>query len=449
MGRATLKRPNALRLYIVGMSFAAMAVLVVCIVAVHRMPDVEVQHWAPYALFFIGVGWLTSSRQVYFTESNAISMGTVGQIAAVICLPFPIALLSIGIAKFLSEGYLRLRKTRNSWRAVAVNLASVVLTNASAGLAFHALNGDHFLWGHDTFSPLFAFPALVALGGLYHLIDTLLITIPVTLSSGERPISVFRQISREALLPELSLIAVGVILAVLFQFSHVLSLLILVPVYLSMRSFAAVARLRQETVEAVLKMAESIDYRDTGTYEHSERLADYCRRLASALGLTPEHVREVVLASRVHDLGKIGISNDILLKQGPLTMEERAIMEEHPIIGANILASYSSFHESVDIVRHHHERWDGRGYPDRLKGEAIPIGSRVITVVDSFDAMTSDRPYRKAMDASEAVERLKDGMASQFDPRVTACFIQLLIEEDTYVPRDSPLGLHIVAREAG
>jgi HD domain len=449
MGRATLKRPNALRLYIVGISFAAMAVLVVCIVAVHRMPDVEVQHWAPYALFFIGVGWLTSSRQVYFTESNAISMGDVGQIATLICLPLSIALLCIGVSKFLSEGYLRIRKARQSWRAVAVNVGSRVLTNGAAGLAFHALNGDHFLWSHDTFSPILAVPALVAMAGLYHLISTLLITIPVTLNSGERPVSVYRQISRDALGPELSLMAVGVILAVLFQFSHVLSFLIVVPVYLSMRSFAAVARLRQETIEAVLKMAESIDYRDTGTYEHSERLADFCRRLATALGLTPEHVREVVLASRVHDLGKIGISNDILLKQGPLTREERTIMEEHPIIGANILASYSSFRESVDIVRHHHERWDGRGYPDNLKGEEVPVGSRIISVVDAFDAMTSDRPYRRAMSASDAVERLKDGIGSQFDPRVTACFIQLLIEEGTYIPHDSPLGLHIVASEAG
>src|ERR1700736_4374336 len=107
MGRATLKRPNALRLYIVGISYAAVAVLVVCIVAVTRMPNAEVQHWAPSALFFIGVGWLASSRQAYFSESNAITMGTVGQIAAMICLPFPIALLSIGIAKFLSEIYLR------------------------------------------------------------------------------------------------------------------------------------------------------------------------------------------------------------------------------------------------------------------------------------------------------------------------------------------------------
>jgi HD-GYP domain-containing protein (c-di-GMP phosphodiesterase class II) len=167
------------------------------------------------------------------------------------------------------------------------------------------------------------------------------------------------------------------------------------------------------------------------------------------MGLTPEHVKEVVLASRVHDLGKIGISNDILLKQGPLTVQERQIMEEHPLIGATILDSYSSFKESVEIVKHHHERWDGKGYPDGFKGEDIPIGSRIITVVDSFDAMTSDRPYRAGMSAHEAVERLKSGMGSQFDPKACASFIQLLIEEGTYVPAQDAVTLRIVQKEAG
>jgi len=124
-------------------------------------------------------------------------------------------------------------------------------------------------------------------------------------------------------------------------------------------------------------------------------------------------------------------------------------MQEHPAIGANILSSYSAFQASVPIVRHHHERWDGNGYPDGLKGEEIPLGSRIITVTDSFDAMTSDRPYRKGMSPAAAVERLKDGMGSQFDPRLCATFIQLLIEEGVYTPPDTGTHLHLVSDRAG
>ena len=193
-------------------------------------------------------------------------------------------------------------------------------------------------------------------------------------------------------------------------------------------------RIDTETVEAVLKMAESIDYRDTGTYEHSRRLVDYSRRLAASLDLLSEQVKEIELAARVHDLGKIGISNDILLKPGPLTPQERRMMEEHPVIGADILSRYSAFEGSVDIVRHHHERWDRKGYPDGLEGKDIPLGSRIISVVDAFDAMTADRPYRKGMSVNEAVERFKAGMAAQFDPQVCAVFVQTLIDDGTYQP---------------
>jgi putative nucleotidyltransferase with HDIG domain len=295
-----------------------------------------------------------------------------------------------------------------------------------------------------------AFPALLALGAAYHLTEALIVSGAITLTTRESLFTIFGSLTREMLLPELSLIVVGIVFAVLWQFRPVLSAFILVPMYVSLRSFASEARLRMETIEAVLRMAESIDYRDTGTYEHSKRLAEMTKELANALGLTPEHTAEIVLASRVHDLGKIGISNDILLKPGALTPEERHIMQDHPTIGANILSSYSAFQGSVETVKHHHERWDGRGYPNGLKGEEIPIGSRIITVVDSFDSMTADRPYRRGMTVDDAVSRLKDGMGTQFDPRVSAAFIQLLIEQGVYIPVETKAPeLRIVARDAG
>jgi len=120
------------------------------------------------------------------------------------------------------------------------------------------------------------------------------------------------------------------------------------------------------------------------------------------------------------------------------------LMKQHPVIGASILSSYSVFKGSVDIVMHHHERWDGDGYPSGLKGEAIPLGSRMITVVDSFDSMTADRPYRRGMSVDDAVERLKRGIGSQFDPKVCGAFIHMLIEEGLYSPNGAAPDLRVL-----
>jgi putative nucleotidyltransferase with HDIG domain len=443
-----MNRPRALQLYITCLACAALVVLAVCSVQIMEMQDTEFLHWLPYSVLFIALGWFCATQHLYVTDSNTVTMSTVAQIAPLLILPLSLALVVIALGKGLSMLYVRRKKGR-SWRSTVLNTSSSVLANAAGGAALYSMHGPALVWSGQALQTVLGLPALVALAVVYHVTDTAVLTGALTLNSGESPGSVYRQVSDETLLPELSLLAVGIVFAILLHYSPVLSVFIVVPVYLSMRSFGAVARLEKETVEAVLKMAESIDYRDTGTYEHSERLANLCGRLAREIGLTPEHVRETVLASRVHDLGKIGISNDILLKQGPLTLQERQIMEEHPMIGATILESYSSFRESVDIVRHHHERWDGKGYPDGLKGEAIPIGSRIITVVDAFDAMTSDRPYRRGMSVEEAVERLKSGMGSQFDPRTCACFIQVLIEQGTFVPSDQAVTLHLVGQEAG
>ncbi len=443
-----MNRRRALHLYIAGIG--AISILII-LVSASQMGPVWSQHpmrWTVTMVGFILLGWALCWQQVYMGESTSVALDGVGQIASLLILPAPIALVVIGSAKLLSEVSWLAQKRRKSRRAVFVNLGSSIFAGAAGLGAFHLLQGERFIWGHN-FSPLLGLPALVGLAVAYHLVGTLVVVVAVTLSSGERPLAIFTQLTKDTVWPEMSVIAIGIVCAALWTFRPILSLLVVVPVYLSMRSFASVARLHQETVDAVLKMAESIDYRDTGTYEHSQRLAEMTGHVAQALHLTPEHVAEAVLASRVHDLGKIGITNDILLKPGALSREERTAMEEHPAIGAAILASFSAFQGSVEIVRHHHERWDGGGYPDRIKGDAIPLGSRIISVVDAFDSMTADRPYRRGMSVDDAVERLKNGIGSQFDPTVCATFIQVLIEQGIYLPHERTPELRLVPAEAG
>jgi hypothetical protein len=410
------------------------------------MGDRELVRWAPQAGLLVVLCWWTSRQRVHFSESSNLAMGTIGHMVTIAVLPYPLAILVVAPAKLLSE-LSSVVKKRCRWRQLTVNLGSVVMAVAGAGGGFLLVPGNDFLWRRDEFA-LLGLPGLAALAGLYYLINIVIVFGAISLSGRDGPLTLFRSLLGDMFLPEMSLVLVGLVGAVVFHFSPYLSVLIIVPGLLSARAYGAVARMRQETIDAVLKMAESIDYRDTGTYEHSRRLVDYSRRLATSLHLIPEQVKEIELAARVHDLGKIGINNDILLKQGPLTPKERKSIEEHPKIGANILSSYSAFKGSVDTVRHHHERWDGQGYPDGIAGEDIPLGSRIISVADAFDAMTADRPYRKGMSVDIAVERLKKGMWSQFDPNVCTEFINLLIEDGTYVPAESAPTLRLVTPEA-
>jgi hypothetical protein len=440
-----LNRPRALRLYIVAIgALSAVAIGGATFATVH-MSARDLLDKAPYAAVFLALCWWTSQQQVYFGESNNIAMGTIGHMVALTVLPYPLAILVIAPAKCLSE-LCAFAKRRRTWRQMVVNVGSVVLAGVGGGGSFLLLHGNR-LWLEGP-QALFGIPGLVALAGLYYLINVVIVFGAISLSGRDGPLTLFRSLVGDLFFPEMSLVLVGLVCAVLFYFSPFLSVLIVVPGLLSARAYEAVARMRKETIQAVLKMAESIDYRDTGTYEHSRRLEDYSRRLAESLGMLREQVNAVVLASQVHDLGKIGISNDILHKQGPLTPNERKIMEDHPVIGANILSSYSAFRGSVDMVRHHHERWDGNGYPDGLAGDDVPLGSRIISVVDAFDAMTSDRPYRRAMSVDAAIERLKDGMDSQFDATVCTAFIRLLKEDGTYVPSQPAPVLHLVTPEA-
>ncbi|GAC1397293.1 MAG: hypothetical protein NVSMB52_10950 [Chloroflexota bacterium] len=432
--------------YIFGVSGLTALVLACCLVVsvIHAPADRETL--LNVALLIL-LGALCSRQQVYYTDSNRIALGTIGQIATVLVLPLPLAVIAVACAKGATEGSQYWSGHRRK-RAVLVNIGSSVLAVASGSAVFHVLAGPHYLWVQHSLLPFAAFPALTALALTYYSVDALVVGGAITLTTTERPDSVLTQITKETLLPELSLVLVGSVFGVLWHFSPVFSLFIILPTYLCIRSFAAVARLREETETAVSHMARSVDLRDVKTGEHSQQLEENAKRLGRALGLTPEHVHEIGLAARAHDLGKIEISDAILLKPGPLTVEERKEMEEHPLIGANMLASYSAFAKSVPFVKHHHERWDGKGYPDGLAGEAIPVGSRLIAVVDSYDAMTADRPYRKGLPVAEAVRRLEEGMGSQFDPKVCSLWIQLLVEDGLITPLDSVPLLHIVNKEA-
>ena len=172
----------------------------------------------------------------------------------------------------------------------------------------------------------------------------------------------------------------------------------------------------------VAALANAVEAKDSMTEDHCQRLAGLAHVLATAAGLDRVSIKGIVVGALLHDIGKIGISDVILKKPGLLTDEEWVEMRRHPLIGEQICRPLHSSREFAPIVRHHHERWDGAGYPDRLKGDAIPIGARIVCLVDAFDAMVHDRPYRAARPVESAVTTLGAGAGRQFDPELVECF---------------------------
>ena len=179
-------------------------------------------------------------------------------------------------------------------------------------------------------------------------------------------------------------------------------------------------------IEVITALASAIDARDAYTHGHSQRVTEYAVAIAEEMGLSPAEVDVVRNASILHDVGKIGIKERILKKPGRLTEEERREMEYHPFIGTRILQSVKLLEPVMPLVYHHHEWYDGNGYPDGLRGEKIPLGARIISVADAFESMTSDRPYRKALPLEEALAELRHGSGRQFDPLVVQAFMRLV-----------------------
>jgi len=194
------------------------------------------------------------------------------------------------------------------------------------------------------------------------------------------------------------------------------------------RNVVGVAYVEQdrETRKVILSLAQSIRERDVVTYEHSRRVATYVQRLARHLGWSRREARDLALAALVHDLGKTWIANDILNKSGALSEDERRKMERHPVIGARILIGCDIHPFYVETVLHHHEKWNGQGYPAGKQGEDIPLGARLLTIADVYDVLTSWRPYKNASSTSEARERLLADSTLCFDPLIVDAFVQLL-----------------------
>jgi HD-GYP domain-containing protein (c-di-GMP phosphodiesterase class II) len=301
------------------------------------------------------------------------------------------------------------------------NLAQIALSSAASILLYRTLGGTSILTG---VSPeLTHAAAAVALPGLamaavYFAVNSLLVNGAIALSENRSFADVVKQNSLSMVLYDVLACPVVFFMAWLYVRSGPAGAVVLaVPLFGVRQLYKTNIQLEQSSQDLLELMVKAIEARDPYTSGHSRRVAHYSRIICRALGLSNRQLERIATAALLHDVGKIHeVFAPILRKPDRLTPDEWAIMQTHPIKSAELVATVSQLRDLVAPVRHHHENWDGSGYPDGLAGESIPLASRIIIFADTIDAMTTDRPYREAMGETEVRAELAKCRGTQFDP---------------------------------
>ena len=298
------------------------------------------------------------------------------------------------------------------------NISQGIISAASAGIAYKLSGGE---FGQVSYEYLV--PIIIA-AVVYFVINTTAVTIVISMVEGISPWGIWLTNMRYFVPNTLALAPLGLFMAGVYQSWGWLGIAIFfIPLMLARHSFKLYMNMREVFLNTIKALSLAIDAKDNYTRGHSERVAGYSVEIARALKLPEDQVETIRYMALLHDIGKIGIEEHILNKHGQLTNEEYARVKEHAVIGANIVKEVERLGDAYLSVRHHHERFDGAGYPDGLKGEEIPLGARIIAVADTFDAMTSDRVYRKGLARDVAINELKRVVGRQLDTVVVQAFV--------------------------
>lgn len=342
------------------------------------------------------------------------SLWTTVAFATLIIFGLEIATLTTLIGAVISELW-----DRQVWYKASFNVFAAVVVVNVAGLVFNLLNDGTAIPLTTAQNSL----AIVASGVVFTTVNSVIVALMVGLAVGNHPLQVWRASFNGFWFQLATLVPIGTLIGIMYYAAPLGLLLLMFPILLTHNSYQDYQQLQSDSQRTIETLATAVDRRDPYTYRHSERVATFSEMIAQQMGLDITATETVVRAAKVHDLGKIGIESAILLKPSALDDAEWKVMKEHPRIGADIVGQLSIYEQVRDLVAYHQERYDGKGYPYGLAGEKLPPGARIIAVADAFDAMTSDRPYRKAMPTSVALARLREGSGTQFDPAVVDAFV--------------------------
>ncbi|MCI2429044.1 HD-GYP domain-containing protein [Candidatus Acetothermia bacterium] len=292
------------------------------------------------------------------------------------------------------------------------------------------------LGGHPPpYQTLNAFLPLIFAFVVYEIANTALVSGIITLTQRTNFTYFLKFKLRNLLWHFLALGVLSILIAVVYSVAPWNTLLVLIPLVLVHIALRGYMKLRQESQRTIEKMVQMLHERDRYTGEHSQAVADLVIKIAQELQLPEDQIETIRLAALVHDIGKVSIPDKILNKPGSLDPPERALVEQHTIVGYELLKNLEMYREVAPLVKYEHERWDGTGYPERLSAEQIPLGARIIHVADVYHALISDRPYRRAQgrpdhyEPAEAVRMIQEMSGRHFDPQVVDALVRVIAAE--------------------
>ena len=366
----------------------------------------------------------------------AIGMsGTIYWALIVLFSPFWAA--GVAFLGFLISDFLVKRKAPAK---ALFNSAQVGISSLLASLMFVAIKGEPGLAVDLSF--FLAFSAAVL---TYWLTNTWLVSIGAWAMYGEPPHRFWQHNFQWAFVYELTSAPIALAVALAYQELWLVGLLLLaLPILMIRLAYSQYLELKKTYRETVRTLVKIIEMHDPYTAGHSDRVAIYSRRLCEAVRLSTKETERIELAAYLHDLGKIHLDlSGIVRKEGKLTEEERRLVRLHSVVSADLANQVSHFRGEIEaMIRHHHENWDGSGYPHGLRGEEIPLGARIILLSDAFDAMTTSRVYRSALDLSYVKAEFRKFAGSQFDPNLVPIFLETVIGDGSEMisqPVDEPL----------
>jgi hypothetical protein len=410
--------PSAARIYLGGLALAASTFATISAVVV----DVNLTETMLVTAVVLGLfSLLLEFIDFPLMINGDTSFSTVAYMAMIFMLPFPVPMV-VGVLVVIASDI----HGRSPLSATIFNASNFALTFGLSSLIWYAYHGPEPL-GEMPFSFL-SLAVILLVIAVFYLVNVLLTNLIIAIAGHRSVKYIWLTNDLDFLLPYICLEVVGILMALVWETAPTLLPLLVIPAVTTFIAFEMIHRLQSQTKEAMIAMADAIDRRDPYTADHSRRVAELAIRIADVHGMNERDLERLRLASRMHDIGKIGIGNDLLHKPGKLTDEEWKIMRDHPVIGEQLLKPYRQFRHETRLVRSHHERWDGKGYPDGLRGAEIPLGARMIAVADTFDAMTTSRPYRPALSKQIAIDEIRNGALTQFDPQVVASFLQVMEE---------------------
>jgi len=355
----------------------------------------------------------------------SISSSVAIYLAALFILGPYLAVVLIFISSLLSELFLRWNarpgERRTSVIAITFNVSQLVVTVSAAGLLLLFLHRSAL----SLTSP-FDYVLAIASFLIYMMLNITLVTGIVSLTEGKPFLHSAWESTRQFFIQYLVLCVSALLLAVLRSLSVWHVFLALFPLTLVHVSFRGYVKLQTETRKTFEQISRLLDERDHYTAVHSQQVAELAVEIAMEMGLPQSEIESIDVAARVHDIGKVAVPDSILLKPGPLSDEEWAIMKRHPAISAELIEGLEIYGAVVDAVRHEHERWDGSGYPDGLRGEEIPLMARIIAAADIHNALTTDRPYRKAFSAERTIEIIEEMRGTDLDPDVADALLSVI-----------------------